>query len=120
VSSGSVGARKRGITVFTISTAALAAHVAGPFGWHPWPGLFILVPLFWILLFVAIFAIFGRRHRRRMWNEGWGHWGPMGTAARHAEVTLAERFAQGDIDEKEYRARLEVLRANAMPPGSQQ
>ena len=29
-----------------------------------------------------------------------------------AETTLAERFAQGDIDEKEYRARLEVLRAN--------
>jgi len=27
-------------------------------------------------------------------------------------VDLAERFAQGDIDEKEYRARLEVLRAN--------
>ena len=29
-----------------------------------------------------------------------------------AESTLAERFAQGDIDEKEFRARLEVLRAN--------
>jgi putative membrane protein len=30
-----------------------------------------------------------------------------------AEATLAERFAQGDIDEKDYRARLEVLRANS-------
>ena len=29
-----------------------------------------------------------------------------------AESTLAERFAKGDIDETEYRARLEVLRAN--------
>ena len=28
------------------------------------------------------------------------------------ESTLAERFAKGDIDETEYRARLEVLRAN--------
>ena len=28
---------------------------------------------------------------------------------------LAERFAQGDIDEKEYRARLEVLRNNDIP-----
>jgi len=34
---------------------------------------------------------------------------------RSAEATLAERFAQGDIDEKEYRARLEVIRANAYP-----
>ena len=32
--------------------------------------------------------------------------------ARSAEQTLAERFAKGDIDETEYRARLEVLRAN--------
>jgi putative membrane protein len=106
--------------VFTIATAALAAHVAGPIGWHFWPGLFVLIPLFWILLFVAIFGIFGRRYRRRMWNNGWGHWAQYGTAARHAESTLAERFAQGDIDEKEYRARLEVLRANAMPQPTQQ
>ena len=35
--------------------------------------------------------------------------------SRGAESTLAERFAQGDIEEKEYRARLEVLRANRFP-----
>jgi putative membrane protein len=35
--------------------------------------------------------------------------------ARQAETTLAERYAKGDIDEVEYRARLEVLRANAAP-----
>ena len=43
---------------------------------------------------------------------GHGYWGAA-QASRQAESTLAERFAQGDIDEKEYRARLEVLRANA-------
>ena len=32
-----------------------------------------------------------------------------------AESTLAERFAQDDIDEKDYRARLELLRATAWP-----
>ncbi len=105
--------------MFTIATATLAAHIAGPMGWHPWPGLFVLIPLFWIFVFFAVIAIFGRRHRRRMWNEGWGPWAHYGAAARHAESTLAERFAQGDIDEKEYRARLEVLRANSMPQGPQ-
>jgi putative membrane protein len=43
---------------------------------------------------------------------GCGHPGAWDTASHSAEATLAERLAQGDIDEKEYRARLEVLRAN--------
>jgi putative membrane protein len=48
----------------------------------------------------------------------YGHpFGAWGNAGRGAESTLAERFAQGDIDEKEYRARLEVLRASNGPTG---
>jgi putative membrane protein len=81
--------------------------------------LFLLIPLFWIALFAVIFGVFGRRWRRRAWANGGfgpggfgGHFG----ASRGAESTLAERFAQGDIDEVEYRARLEVLRANNRPP----
>jgi len=100
--------------VFTsLAIAGLAAHAGGPgfgFGW-----LFLLIPLFWILVFVLVFGIFGRRFRRARWGSygpGYGHWG---AAGRSAETTLAERFAQGDIEEKEYRARLEVLRANAYP-----
>ena len=53
------------------------------------------------------------------WGHGYaGHYGPwaQAQAARSAESTLAERYAQGDIDEKEYRARLEVLRANVPQP----
>ena len=90
---------------------ALAAHLGGPgfgFGWI----FFILVPLFWIGV-VVLFVSLARRRWSRGWAQGQfpGHHGPWG-AARAAEATLAERFAQGDIDEKEYRARLEVLRAN--------
>lgn len=77
--------------------------------------LFILVPLFWIGVFVLIASIFGRRFRRRAMAGGPGSFGPWSHAGRSAESTLAERFAQGDIDEKDYRARLEVLRANAYP-----
>ena len=87
---------------------------------HPWHGgfWFFLIPLFWILLIVALFAIFGRR-RRAMWaayGHGYGHPWAQAQAARSAESTLAERYAQGDIDEKEYRARLEVLRASVPQP----
>ncbi len=90
---------------------AIAAHPGGPgfgFGWI----FFILIPLFWI----AVFVLIGSLARRRWSRGGWGpgHWAGHQSmwAARGAESTLAERFAQGDIDEKEYRARLEVLRAN--------
>jgi putative membrane protein len=102
--------------VFT--SLALAAAAVHPFG-HGFGFLFFLIPLFWILLIVALFAIFGRR-RRAMWGAyghgyGYGPWA-QAQAARSAESTLAERYAQGDIDEKEYRARLEVLRASSPQP----
>lgn len=99
---------------------ALAIGAAGPFvhGAFGFWWLGFLIPLFWILVFVLIFGVFGRRWRRRAWEEGaWRHAGPHHGHARSAEATLAERFAQGDIDEKDYRARLEVLRANAPTQG---
>ncbi|QEO13401.1 hypothetical protein FLP10_02460 [Agromyces intestinalis] len=95
--------------MLTTITALAAAH-AGPwaagFGW-----VFLLIPLFWILVFVLLFSLLGRRWRRAAWAAD-GTYGPPWARGRNAEQTLAERFAQGDIDEQEYRARLEVLRAN--------
>jgi putative membrane protein len=94
------------------SLATQAAVVCGT----PWVGfgfgwLFFLIPLFWIGLFFLIFGLAGRRWRRAAaGGYGPGHGWSQGTRA--AEQTLAERYAQGDIDEAEYRARLEVLRAN--------
>lgn len=102
----------------SLAAAGPAVHAAlahGPvvhgFGGLWWLG--ILIPLFWLLVFALLFGVFGRRWRRRAWESGsgfnsTGHHAP----GRSAEATLAERFAQGDIDEKDYRARLEVLRAN--------
>lgn len=94
--------------VATLSAVGIAAHAAGPwgagFGWF-----FLLIPLFWIGVLALIFLV-ARRARRSAWGDGYGpRWAQPGRAA---ESTLAERFAQGDIEEKEYRARLEVLRAN--------
>ena len=77
----------------------------------PYPGfspLFLLIPLFWLLVILLVVGLVGRRWRR----TGGPGWGP----AASGESVLAERFARGDIDEVEYRARLEVLRANRDAP----
>jgi putative membrane protein len=99
------------------------AHPALGFGFGL---LFVIGHIFWFLIIVAIIVAIATRRRR--WARGgmgpWSHghgWAGHGywaaaQATRNAETTLAERFAQGDIDEKEYRARLEVLRANAPQP----
>lgn len=97
----------------SLALAGIAAHAGGwgfGFGF-----LFLLMPLFWILVVALIVGLGRRRWRHAGWGGHNGHqgMGPWGAAARGAESTLAERFAQGDIDEKEYRARLEVLRANS-------
>ncbi|AMB58632.1 SHOCT domain-containing protein [Microterricola viridarii] len=89
-----------------------ALHLGYPSAGWGWPGWFFLfIPLFWILTFGILFAIFGRRWRSA--GRGYGPHGPNGWGGTaSAEQTLSERFARGDIDETEYRARLEVLRAN--------
>ncbi|MEO7006428.1 MAG: hypothetical protein ABI275_06965 [Terrimesophilobacter sp.] len=93
-----------------LTTLALAGpHWAGAgFGW-----LWLFVPLIWIGVFVLIFILVGRR-----WRRGWGEhpYGPWNDGSRSAEATLGDRYARGDVDETEYRARLEVLRANRTPP----
>ena len=110
-----------------LSTLALTAAVH-PFVGHGFFPFFFLIPIFWILVIVLIVSLVPRRRRHWARANGWGPWShghggygyggwAQAQAARSAESTLAERFAQGDIDEKEYRARLEVLRANS---GSQQ
>jgi putative membrane protein len=69
-------------------------HWNGPGPW--WP----LIPLLWIAFVAAIVTtclLLGRRHRA---NAG----------PRAGEARLAERFASGEIDEQEYRARRAVLK----------
>jgi putative membrane protein len=70
----------------------------GGFGW-----LWLLVPLFWITVFVLLFTFLGRR-----WRRSGGPWQMHGSP----EQTLGDRYAKGEINEEEYRTRLEVLRAN--------
>lgn len=81
--------------------AALAAHTMNHGGgWGPGPW-FLLIPLFWIVV-IGLFIFLGpRRWRRsREWHQHQG-----------AESVLRERYARGEVDETEYRQRLEVLRS---------
>jgi putative membrane protein len=91
----------------TLSVAAPAALACGVPGFAPF---FLLIPLFWLIVIVLIVTLVGRR-----WRRGWDGGAPW-SGARQAETVLSERYARGDIDEVEYRARLEVLRANQAGP----
>lgn len=91
----------------TLTTAAVATH-AGPWA-AGWGWAFFLIPVFWILV-IGLVVFLVTRGRRRAWAEG--GYGPPWARSGSAESTLAERFAKGDIDETEYRARLEVLRTD--------
>ncbi|MFD1720595.1 SHOCT domain-containing protein [Amnibacterium endophyticum] len=89
----------------------LTALATAPWHYGPGPGpfpFFFLIPLLWLAVIVVLAILFSRSRRRR-WAE---YGGPAAGPHRSPEATLSERFAQGEIDEVEYRTRLEVLRAN--------
>jgi putative membrane protein len=69
------------------------------------PGWWPVFPLLWLLIIGALVWTFAIRRRR------WGGGCPGGPdGVRSGEARLAERFAAGEIDEQEYRARRAVLR----------
>ena len=81
---------------------------AGPWAGGPWAGgwWFLLVPVFWVFWIVVFWVVLGTVvRRRRLGGRGW-----YGAFPGSAEGVLRERFARGEIDEADYRARLEVLR----------
>ena len=95
----------------SLPAVSLAAHAGGPWaaglGW-----LVVVIPLFWIAVFALVAVLFARARRAAFAGGGPGWAQP----TRSAESSLAERFAQGAIDEQEYRSRLEVLRSSAPTP----
>jgi putative membrane protein len=82
-----------------LSTVALLSerHFDGP---HWWFVFFPLIPLFWITVFILVVSLI----RRRVGGPWRGH-------GSSPEAVLGERYARGEIDETEYRSRLEVLRS---------
>jgi len=83
------------MTLHTVSTAVLADHWHGPGAW--WP----IIPILWLAVISTLVTLFvvGRRRRDRESGQ------------RAGERRLAERYAAGEIDEREYTQRLGVLRS---------
>lgn len=87
--------------------ANIAAYVT-PFADHHWGppvgGWWPVFPLTWLLVWAAVITTIVLVLRRRGRALG------AATATRTAESVLADRYARGDIDDEEYRRRLETLR----------
>ena len=89
----------------TFTGAVLAQPVCawgGGFGW------WFVFPLLWFALFLSAIILFARG-RRRAWAGGapWAR-----TTGPDPVAILGERYARGEIDEREYHTRLAVLRPN--------
>ncbi len=99
-----IGANEESVNTMLTSLTTGSALATVPAYMGHWGsgmgGWFIIFPIFWILLIGALIFL-GRRswHRNRHFSLHSG-----------AEQVLRERYARGEIDETEYRARLEVLR----------
>ncbi|MFF9640359.1 SHOCT domain-containing protein [Kitasatospora aureofaciens] len=79
--------------------------------WHG-PGAWILlVPLFWIAVVVLVITLLRRSVRRRYGARGFGAGVGAGApgVVEHPLAVLGRRFAEGDIDAEEYRAKRAVL-----------
>ncbi|MCU6481724.1 SHOCT domain-containing protein [Arthrobacter sp. A2-55] len=88
--------------IAALSTPAALAAQTMDHGWGwgggPW---FLIFPLFWLVVIgLFIFFVPRRLRRSREWHQSQG-----------AESVLRERYARGEVDETEYRQRLEVLRS---------
>ncbi|ARF80561.1 SHOCT domain-containing protein [Kitasatospora aureofaciens] len=79
--------------------------------WHG-PGAWILlVPLFWIAVVVLVITMLRRSVWRRYGACGFGTGFGAGApgVVEHPLAVLGRRFAEGDIDAEEYRAKRAVL-----------
>ena len=92
-------------------------------GWG-WFGMSLTMLVFWALIITALVLLF-RNFNRPSDNPGVSTPPPAfpspGTPSTPStpEQLLAERFARGEIDEEEYRHRLEVLRTGGPTPTKQ-
>jgi uncharacterized membrane protein/Zn-dependent protease with chaperone function len=81
----------------------------GHWGWGGWLLTTGMTIIFWALVITAVVLL--TRYLLSVAQRTTGATTPAGAA--HAERTLAERYARGEIDDDEYQRRLGLLRENA-------
>ncbi|WP_422935117.1 SHOCT domain-containing protein [Sinomonas sp. P47F7] len=83
------------------------------YGWYGDSGVWgwVVMGIMMLVLWsgVAVLVIFLVRGTRGGWGGG-GYYPPQAPQADDPEWILGQRFARGEIDETEYKARLEALR----------
>lgn len=72
--------------------------------WHDGTGFHWWFPIFPLLWFLVFWVVIGFIARRFWWRGGGRPW------QSGAEEALGKRYADGEIDEQEYRTKLAVLR----------
>ncbi|MFI9157389.1 SHOCT domain-containing protein [Kitasatospora aureofaciens] len=79
--------------------------------WHGPGDWILLVPLFWIAVVVLVITLLRRSVWRRYGARGFGAGFGAGApgVAEHPLAVLGRRFAEGDIEAEEYRAKRAVL-----------
>ncbi|ACU70806.1 hypothetical protein Caci_1886 [Catenulispora acidiphila DSM 44928] len=95
-------------------------HVHEGLGWGGWVLWVLFMVALWALVIMAVvWLVRSFTHRGPVTAQrgmrlpgGPPAWSSGGTGTVPAEQILAERFAHGQIDENEYRSRLDVLRGN--------
>ncbi len=83
--------------MFITQLAMATDHWDGPGPWRP------IFPILWFLFIACIVTLFVVTGRRRALFSG----------QRAGERRLAERYADGEIDEDEYRSRRATLRTTS-------
>ena len=97
----------------TVATVVTDDH------WGPWrengpwdndgpPAFWPIFPILWFLVIAGIVTAIVLYNRKRVTEA----------PRRAGEAKLAERYAAGEIDETEYRARRDVLREKPAKPGN--
>jgi putative membrane protein len=84
-------------------------------GWGGWLLMTFGTVVFWGLVIGTLVALLRGVSSRGPGAPAAGPGAP--PAARSAEEILAERYARGEIDDEEYRHRLDVLRGRHGPTG---
>ena len=84
--------------------------------WHGGPGPWFLVfPLFWVAVAIFVRKALRRRHGRDLGrghgrdHGRWAGWSGPGSAVPTPVETLNRKYADGEIDEFEYRQRYDLL-----------
>jgi putative membrane protein len=80
----------------------------GDWGVWGWVVMAIMMLLFWGGLAAIVLLLL--RGPRGGWGSGGSGYGPVGLGHDDPERILSQRFARGEIDEAEYKARLGALR----------